>query len=996
MAIQNRRGPSAKFDPSKLLPGEWAVKLDTKEIYMCYAAGDVRRMATYEEMVENINMATEDVQAMFTEEVRAAIQAATTAEYRANMAATSANNAATSARNAAESANTSANNANAAASNANNAADAVADVMDNVWEPMVLISGIGLVWYLYTTGDPGRIEQVSANEYCENSVMEVSPGEKYRITIHNDASSGGSSYTSAPNIMVATAETGGYRIVESYVGSYQNQVVTIPESAEQLYLLLYSTGRNLGGISRIEKYMISEYAKTEADANKAIQNANAVAQEIIGKVEQIDQNTRGIDALKGDISEIQKGILNKKIHLNNPFIVDGYISSDGSITTGTRGITDFIIPENGYSLNVESIDSTVHRIVRYSIDESNFSYYSNWTTDRVIIPYNENYKYRIITTDNVGKEGGNISIKITLISDRPINVADMKEKIEIESQTRESEDNRIRKELQLNALNDNVMKRRLDAIWKLNEGISYQFETDSETSYQKDVPSGAKLASVKKIGGKTIVWNQLVKQLFGTITSNGVTFANNGNSSITINGTATDKIQVYISRYLSDSPDFVNASGHILYLKACPKSYSGSVESHILVGEAANWSYGMAKDVGNGAIVTAKLPDGTNDIVYGIRIVIAKDTVIDNQTVYPQLIDLTKMFGAGNEPSSVEEIKSMFPDDYYPYDAGTLMSTPVNEIVEQGKNLNVPSKWKRSKIVDYNGTPCIYFKNGSTYGYIDGIFEENTVYTFTFRLIGEGTYYMIICYTDGTYDSLSDVKGGEITTITSTVGKTIQRFGGLWSNGEDIYLDISVLQIEKGLTATPYSPYRQTSHQIPQSILELDGYGDSVSDDVYNYVDWEKKQFVKRVGKVVLDSFSGTWGSVTHGYAVFWTGGNFDRNVKMISNNFVYSDLGATEAPVYSFGLISGANITKTFILPSTITSLQEANEWLKLNETIIYYELAEPVITDISDLIPDDFNPIEVEAGGSLTFKNSNGDAYRVPVPNEVEYAVKLSEVTP
>lgn len=303
MAIQNRRGPSAKFDPSKLLPGEWAVKLDTKEIYMCYAAGDVRRMATYEEMVENINEATKDVQDMFTEEVRAAIQAATTAEYQANMAATSANSAATSARNAAESANTSANNANAAASNANNAADAVADVMANAWESMDIIAEIGLVWYLYTTGDPGRIEQVSANEYCEIAVMQVSPGEKYRITIHNDASSGGSSYTSAPNIMVATAETGGYRIVDSYVGSYQNQVVTIPESAEQLYLLLYSTGRNLGGISRIEKYMISEYAKTEADANNAIQNANAAAARAEEAAEVLD-----VTDIRENIIKIQNDI----------------------------------------------------------------------------------------------------------------------------------------------------------------------------------------------------------------------------------------------------------------------------------------------------------------------------------------------------------------------------------------------------------------------------------------------------------------------------------------------------------------------------------------------------------------------------------------------------------------------------------------------------------------------------------------------------------------
>ena len=60
----------------------------------------------------------------------------------------------------------------------------------------------------------------------------------------------------------------------------------------------------------------------------------------------------------------------------------------------------------------------------------------------------------------------------------------------------------------------------------------------------------------------------------------------------------------------------------------------------------------------------------------------------------------------------------------------------------------------------------------------------------------------------------------------------------------------------------------------------------------------------------------------------------------------------------------------------------------------ILYYELATPIVTDISSLIPDDFlRNLTVEAGGSITFKNSN-DSYRIPVPSEEEYIVKLSEV--
>lgn len=52
------------------------------------------------------------------------------------------------------------------------------------------------------------------------------------------------------------------------------------------------------------------------------------------------------------------------------------------------------------------------------------------------------------------------------------------------------------------------------------------------------------------------------------------------------------------------------------------------------------------------------------------------------------------------------------------------------------------------------------------------------------------------------------------------------------------------------------------------------------------------------------------------------------------------------------------------------------------------------PIVTDISTLIDDDFlRNIEVESGGSVTFKNSN-DSYRIPVPSEEEYIVKLSEI--
>lgn len=67
MAIQMRRGNYGKFDPDKLLPGEYAVvqgddpsARDGRSVYMAFAAGVVKRLATYEDMVENVSSALVD------------------------------------------------------------------------------------------------------------------------------------------------------------------------------------------------------------------------------------------------------------------------------------------------------------------------------------------------------------------------------------------------------------------------------------------------------------------------------------------------------------------------------------------------------------------------------------------------------------------------------------------------------------------------------------------------------------------------------------------------------------------------------------------------------------------------------------------------------------------------------------------------------------------------------------------------------------------------
>lgn len=65
-------------------------------------------------------------------------------------------------------------------------------------------------------------------------------------------------------------------------------------------------------------------------------------------------------------------------------------------------------------------------------------------------------------------------------------------------------------------LTDKELKRRVDALYDLGNGVTHKFETDSKTAYQKTVPTGAKLMSVKSIGGHSEV-------IDGEIVSAGVT-----------------------------------------------------------------------------------------------------------------------------------------------------------------------------------------------------------------------------------------------------------------------------------------------------------------------------------------------------------------------------------------------------------------------------------------------------------------------------------------
>lgn len=393
-------------------------------------------------------------------------------------------------------------------------------------------------------------------------------------------------------------------------------------------------------------------------------------------------------------------------------------------------------------------------------------------------------------------------------------------------------------------LTDKELQRRVDALFDMGQGVTHKFETDTDTAYAKTMPTGGKLMSVKNVGGKSFVWNQMC-------------------STFTYQGTKCNCKPVYSAHKYLCRIDCEAEQGTTVYMYFREVIYT------------KNNQISKAVNAGKSTLSWITSPYGDSDIGGTFDTFLAGNSVkvtFSNR----QIFDLTTMFGAGNEPASVEEFEKIFPAEYYPYNAGEIVSAGVTEVV-----------------------------------------------------VGD------------------------------------------------------------------------TAYPIPEAIRNLPGYGWSAG-TAKNYVDYENKRYVQCVGNMDLGTLDWKFNTTSA------VGNHFYAPAKHL--NFKY--LGAFGTTIYNalcskyrtVARSSNVFVDKTLTIDGvTVVSQIQVKDTAYTDATafkqamqgvILYYELANPIITDISTLIDDDFlRNLTVEAGGSITFKNSN-DSYRIPVPSEEEYIVKLSEV--
>ena len=200
---------------------------------------------------------------------------------------------------------------------------------------------------------------------------------------------------------------------------------------------------------------------------------------------------------------------------------------------------------------------------------------------------------------------------------------------------------------------------------ELNKGQTWDFETDDQEAYQRQVPSGAKAGAVMEWGGKTVVWNQLCDALPNPGTYKGVKVAVS-NGKVSLSGTATDAVLVGVG-YAA-----VTVPGH----KYMATGLQGGSKSTFYV-QGVNENNGYYNILDSTAIFAA------TGAKYRYNIIAVAGTVFAH-TFQPMVVDLTLMFGSGNEPTDTSDPRIAQIEAYavaHPeYNAGELVSALVDEV----------------------------------------------------------------------------------------------------------------------------------------------------------------------------------------------------------------------------------------------------------------------------------------------------------------------------
>lgn len=470
--------------------------------------------------------------------------------------------------------------------------------------------------------------------------------------------------------------------------------------------------------------------------------------------------------------------------------------------------------------------------------------------------------------------------------------------------------------------------------------------TDQYFTYRETPTTVSNKARIKTIKGNTLVWNQLINYSRATQTVNGVTFTNNGDGSCSFVGTTTA-----MALYQMTEANMPIIQGHKYLFKG---ANGGNSNCRLDIRTSTDAVINESVNIGTDIIFTATQTDNCKCIIR-----VANGITISNAIKFvPQLFDLTQMFGAGNEPTTVEEFTSLFPLAYYAYNAGTLLSFNGSGIKTVSKNqFNtqvVTTSYQGLTLTKTQGTIRAIYSGGSQYAgfnfYGSPVFTDTFLkgrYRFSFDVSGLDTQWTIGLRRGATFISGQPIvisnDGHYSFTIDSEANPNCYLSFSRTGNKTTAYdVTFSNIQLELGTTETSYTPFEEQTISLP--ISQYFPTGMKSAGNVYDELTESKA--ITRVGNITPitgDALDSSRKLIRCGEVPNTI--NSTELYNAISNIYQNYNLGDCRNADYGF-TIYGKYL---YIRNKDCSTFVDYQTWLSNSPITIYYELATPTETPIT-----------------------------------------------
>lgn len=529
----------------------------------------------------------------------------------------------------------------------------------------------------------------------------------------------------------------------------------------------------------------------------------------------------------------------------------------------------------------------------------------------------------------------------------------------------------------LSSLNSRLSQAESDIDLRVTKNELDTRTTDTDMWLRRVTP-GKGIATIKSIKGNTVRWNQLAPAYDSENWTQWNTYviASSAGGELVLTSNTDASYMKAVKGPVQPEP-----SHTFLFKVDIDASYlSSDVNAIFGIVNSAGSSARTITAAGGTAKTSYSLIGAIGSATYYVVCRVSNTTAKDEYATFSnmQCFDLTQIFGAGNEPSTVAEFQALYPASYYPYDPSSLKSVDISGLKSIGFNAwdeeletgsintetginndsaNVQTNTRSKNYIPINSTLQYCFKNPAPSG--------------TSRMF----------FYDDNYQFLSEVttlanNGTKVITPTATAAYA--RFGMSTSYGT-IYNNDICFNVSDQSRNGEYKPHIEQT--LPLSLV-LRSAGDA-------YDELTETKVITRIASANLGDR--IWNAYSSGAGNTYycnLSGSIPVKADGQSNlTSVEHALGTSASALVDGEMIGGSTNNRVYIRDDSC-STEDAMKAARAGE-IIYYEMAEPTTTSLDPSLNLTYR---CEAGGTETFIVPEGHISAPPI-TEISYGVNAMD---